>query len=75
MPSLKNKNKQMSPAAVISLSFLAVILVGTILLTMPFSSAERNFTDPLTAFFTATSATCVTGLVVVDTGSYWRTNR
>lgn len=71
MPSLKNKNKQMSPAAVISLSFLAVILVGTILLTMPFSSAKGSFTDPLTAFFTATSATCVTGLVVVDTGSYW----
>lgn len=71
MPSLKNKNKQMSPAAVISLSFLAVILIGTILLTMPFSSAERRFTDPLTAFFTATSATCVTGLVVVDTGTYW----
>lgn len=71
MLSLKAKNKQMSPAAIISLSFLAVILIGTVLLTMPFSSSEGSFTDPFTALFTAVSATCVTGLVLVDTGTYW----
>jgi trk system potassium uptake protein TrkH len=38
---------------------------------LPFSSRSGRFTDPLTALFTATSATCVTGLVVVDTGTYW----
>ena len=51
--------------------FLAIILVGTLLLIMPFSSSEGGFTDPVTALFTATSATCVTGLITVDTGVYW----
>lgn len=41
------------------------------LLCMPFSSAEGKFTSPLTAMFTATTSTCVTGLVLEDTGSYW----
>lgn len=69
----KQKNKQLNPAAVISISFLAIIIVGALLLMLPFSSAANEFTDPLTAFFTATSATCVTGLVVEDTGTYWST--
>lgn len=73
MPSLKQKNKQLAPAAVITISFLIIIAVGALLLIMPFSSAEHKFTNPLTAFFTATSATCVTGLVIEDTGSYWST--
>ncbi len=59
------------PARTIVLSFLAVILIGTFLLCMPFSSASGRFTDPLTSLFTATTSTCVTGLVLVDTGSYW----
>lgn len=52
-------------------SFILVILIGTVLLCMPFSSAEGKFTDPLTAAFTATTSTCVTGLILEDTGSYW----
>lgn len=71
MPVLKSKNKSVNPAATIVLSFAAIIAVGTILLIMPFSSADGSFTDPLTAAFTATTATCVTGLVLVDTGTYW----
>lgn len=71
MPTLKTKNKPMQPTKTISLSFLAVIIVGAVLLMMPFSSASGKFTSPLTALFTATSATCVTGLVLVDTGTYW----
>lgn len=71
MPYVKQKQKNINSTAVISLSFLGVILLGTLLLTMPFSSADGNFTDPLTALFTSVSATCVTGLVLVDTGSYW----
>lgn len=58
-------------AQTIVLGFLAVILIGTLLLMLPVSSADRIFTDPLTALFTATSATCVTGLSVVTTASYW----
>lgn len=53
------------------MSFALVIATGAFLLTLPISSAEGKFTSPLTAVFTATSATCVTGLSVVDTGSYW----
>ncbi len=71
MLSIKAKNKHLPGAAVISISFIGIILVGTLLLMMPFSSARGAFTNPLTALFTATSATCVTGLVVVDTGTYW----
>ncbi len=37
----------------------------------PFANASHTFTNPITAFFTATSAVCVTGLVVVDTGTFW----
>ncbi len=71
MPVLKSKNKNPNPAATIVLSFAIVIAIGSFLLTMPFSSAEGKFTNPLTSIFTATSATCVTGLVLVDTGTYW----
>jgi trk system potassium uptake protein TrkH len=38
---------------------------------LPISSKSGKFTDSITALFTVTSATCVTGLVVVDTGTYW----
>lgn len=52
-------------------SFLSIILVGTILLVLPFSSSTGNFTPVIDGFFTATSAVAVTGLVVVDTESAW----
>ncbi len=60
-----------NPARVIVISFAALILFGTLLLMMPFSSANGAFTPFITALFTATSATCVTGLILVDTGTYW----
>jgi trk system potassium uptake protein TrkH len=63
--------KRMSPTNVIIFGFLALILLGTLLLVMPFSSASGEFTHPLDALFTATSASCVTGLITVDTGVYW----
>lgn len=53
------------------LSFLAVITLGTVLLMLPFASAQGTATPLLTALFTATSAVCVTGLAVVDTGTHW----
>lgn len=63
--------KRTAPVRLIVVSFLLVIALGTLLLTLPVSSAAGRFTNPLDALFTATSATCVTGLSVVDTTSYW----
>ncbi len=63
--------KRLSYTQIIILSFLAVILLGAGLLTLPISSATHEWTDITTALFTATSATCVTGLIVVETGAYW----
>lgn len=56
---------------IIAMGYLAVIILGTLLLLLPGMTAEGFSTDFLTAFFTATSATCVTGLVVVDTATHW----
>ncbi len=53
------------------LSFLAVILVGTLLLMLPISAKSGKATCFTDALFTATTATCVTGLVVVPTFSHW----
>ena len=55
----------------IALSFLLVIIAGGLLLMLPISSADGEWTSPVTAFFTAVSSTCVTGLVVVDTYVHW----
>ena len=52
-------------------SFLLTILVGAVLLMLPVSGASGEWTDFLTALFTATSSVCVTGLVVVDTYAKW----
>ncbi|MGB9847346.1 MAG: Trk family potassium uptake protein, partial [Desulfotomaculales bacterium] len=51
--------------------FAFVILSGALFLCLPFASAAGRPADFLTALFTATSAVCVTGLTVVDTGTYW----
>ena len=61
----------MTIARTICLGFLAVITVGTLLLLMPFSTSTGTWNNPLVALFTSTSAVCVTGLIVVDTGSYF----
>lgn len=71
LPEKKRSSLTTSPARAICLSFFAVIAVGTLLLTLPISSQSRQFTSILDCLFTATSATCVTGLVVLDTGTYW----
>ncbi|MCX7796039.1 MAG: TrkH family potassium uptake protein [bacterium] len=63
--------RENNPWRFIVLSFLFIILVGAFLLTLPISSRSGRFTNPIDALFTATSATCVTGLVVFDTGTYW----
>lgn len=58
-------------STILVLSFLAVTLIGTGLLMLPLAHAKGEAVPFLTALFTATSAVCVTGLVVVDTGTYW----
>ncbi|MBQ8435616.1 MAG: Trk family potassium uptake protein [Oscillospiraceae bacterium] len=63
--------KPLTAGRIIILGFAAVILIGTILLTLPISSKERIFTPFLDALFTSTSATCVTGLIIYDTATYW----
>lgn len=59
------------PARAVALSFLAAILAGTTLLMLPAARAGDGAASLMTAFFTSVSAVCVTGLAVVDTGSYW----
>lgn len=61
-----------SPLIVIYV-FAALIALGTLLLSFPFTNHEGGFTPILVALFTATSAVTVTGLVVVETASYWTT--
>ncbi|MGK2964069.1 MAG: TrkH family potassium uptake protein [Tepidiformaceae bacterium] len=55
----------------LSIGFGIVLLVGTLLLCLPISSADGTWTHPNTALFTAVSAVCVTGLVLVDTRTHW----
>ena len=59
--------KKQPPGRLITMGFALVILIGTLLLLLPFSIKSGVTVTPLNALFTATSAVCVTGLVVVDT--------
>ncbi len=69
---LKKKwHNKLTATRTIAIGFLGIILAGTVLLALPIASADGKAVDLLTALFTATSATCVTGLVVVDTYSGW----
>lgn len=63
--------KHMTSFQVIIISFLLMIIIGTLLLMLPISSEQGKMTSFPDALFTAVSATCVTGLVVVDTSTYW----
>ena len=58
------------PARFVALVFLAAIAAGTVLLALPIATVGEQPTDVGAAFFTATSAVCVTGLAVYDVGSY-----
>ena len=60
-------------AQLIALGFALLILVGTIILYLPISSSSGRFTSPTDAAFTAVSASCVTGLITVDTATHWNT--
>lgn len=65
--------RHLHPTQLVVLSFVVVILTGTLLLSLPFATRTGQRMPVVDALFTATSATCVTGLVVVDTGSFFST--
>ncbi len=70
---MKNNYKKMaiSTTQVIILSFLAVILIGGMILSLPVSSQSGHMTPFIDAVFTATTSVCVTGLVTVNTAAHW----
>ena len=63
--------RERHPAQLIAIAFAAAIVVGGLLLLLPAATRGPGGASVLTAFFTSTSAICVTGLVVVDTPTYW----
>ncbi len=70
MKTVKNK---LNPPKILVLGFATIILIGTFLLILPIATENGEGLSFLNALFTATSATCVTGLVVVDTGDTFST--
>ncbi len=65
------KQKRLTSFQIILLGFIGVIILGALILMLPFSSKSGSVTPFNQALFTATSAVCVTGLVVQDTATYW----
>ena len=68
---LRRKRKVLTPMQIIALAFAGIILLGSLLLTLPIASRSGESCDFLSALFTATSSTCVTGLVMFDTWTQW----
>ncbi|WP_296400443.1 TrkH family potassium uptake protein [Acidaminococcus timonensis] len=66
-----NQIRRFSPSQLIALTFVGLILAGALLLMLPIASTDGSSLSFVDALFTATSASCVTGLVVVDTGTYF----
>ena len=69
--TLKKRRFRMSPTQIIALAFAGIILVGAVLLSLPAASRSGTSCGFFPALFTATSATCVTGLVMFDTWTQW----
>ena len=67
----KKKGLGLQTTQIIALGFVILILTGTILLMLPISTVERTVTPAIDALFTATTSSCVTGLVTVVTGQHW----
>lgn len=69
--SILRKKLKITPTQLISASFAALILIGALILNLPSASRDGQSVGFVNALFTATSSVCVTGLVVVDTGTHW----
>jgi trk system potassium uptake protein len=65
------KKKTLNELQILILGFFVIIFIGAILLSLPISSNRHTYTNFLDSIFVSTSATCVTGLVTVDTGTHW----
>ena len=65
------KKSKLNAVQVLAIGFALVILIGGIILSLPISSVDGEYTNLLDSIFTSTSAVCVTGLVTVDTGTHW----
>lgn len=65
------KNLKLSPVQILAIGFAIVIFIGAALLTLPISSKSGHGTPFVDCLFISTSATCVTGLVTLDTGTHW----
>ena len=63
--------KKIKPTQIVVLSFFCAIMVGAVLLSMPIATEDKVSPKFIDSLFTATSATCVTGLIVKDTGTYF----
>ncbi len=71
LPGLHAQRGGVSPSLVLVYGFAAIIIIGSAFLLLPAATQTGRSASPVDALFTATSAVCVTGLVVVDTGTYW----
>lgn len=65
------KRRALNPTRIVAGSFAVIIALGALLLTLPLASRDGQSAGLLTGLFTATSSTCVTGLVVADTATQW----
>ena len=65
------KKRQLSHIQFIALGFFIIIAIGTFLLTLPFSTRDGEGASFVSALFTAVSSSCVTGLILHDTATYW----
>ena len=71
--SVGRRRRHLRPTMAVALGFLGAIAAGTALLAAPRSSADGTATPLSDALFTAMSATCLTGLITVDTATHWST--
>lgn len=69
--SIMNKRLKITPTQMIVAGFATLVLIGALILNLPAASRDGQPVGFVNALFTATSAVCVTGLVVVDTGTHW----
>ena len=66
-----NRRWSLTPFRVIMFGFAGIILLGALLLMLPIASRTGEVTPFIDTLFTATSAVCVTGLIVYDTATHW----
>lgn len=74
MNGAKSRSRlKLSAVQILALGFITLISVGGLLLSLPISSVNGEYTSLIDSLFTATSAVCVTGLITIDTGTHWNT--